>query len=304
MSLLDRLVPRCSLFSRKELYKSCDIWISSNEPTSNQQRSSVQFFSLYFSQLPFFPLSDFQIFTKRQIASLRRAGDILRRCLEETGKRALPGVQTKDLDLFAEEFIRSHDGAVPGFKGYNGYPATLCTSVNDECVHGIPGGRRLKEGDIISIDCGVICDGLNTDACITVGVGSVPLSVQQFLLATKHALEDGCAVVAPNARIGDISATIQESVQEAGYSCVKGLTGHGLGSTLHQFPDIPNVGRRGTGPVIPAWTLIAIEPITSMGRAEIRDGADGWTIATADGSLSAHFEHTVLVTDTGREILA
>jgi methionyl aminopeptidase len=249
-------------------------------------------------------MSDFQIFTEKEIEHLRRAGSILRQCLEETGKRAQPGVFTKDLDLFAEDFIRSHKGATPAFKGYHNYPATLCTSVNEQCVHGIPGGYKLKDGDIVSIDCGVICNGLYTDACVTVAVGNVPFSVQEFLRTTMVALEDACAVVSPGAHIGDISATIHDVVQEAGFSCVKGLTGHGLGTTLHQFPDVPNVGKRRTGPALPAWTMIAIEPITSMGRPEIKEESDGWTISTADGSLSAHFEHTVLVTDRGQEILA
>ncbi len=176
--------------------------------------------------------------------------------------------------------------------------------MNDECVHGIPGHRVLKDGDIVSLDCGVVIDGLNTDACITVPVGTVSSDIKKFLEHSAEALEVACALVAPGKRIGDLSHAIQKYVEKGGYKCVDGLTGHGLGFDLHQFPDIPNTGRAGSGPVLPANTLIAIEPITSMGGSAIRDGADGWTICTRDGSLSAHFEHTVLVTEQGNEILA
>lgn len=246
----------------------------------------------------------FQIFTTAQVESLRKAGKILRECLQHTAKHVKPGMTTKELDLVAEKFIREHPGATPAFMGYNGYPATLCTSVNDECVHGIPGSRVLKDGDIISLDCGVIVDSLYTDACITVPVGNVSKEVRQFMDASAAALEEASAIIRPGTQIGDISSTIQKSVEGHGYSCVRALTGHGLGNTLHQFPDIPNNGEAKTGPVLPAWTLIAIEPITSMGSDRIKEGDDGWTICTADGSMSAHFEHTILVTDTGCEILA
>lgn len=211
---------------------------------------------------------------------------------------------TKALDRIAEEFIRSHDGATPAFKGYNNYPATLCTSVNEECVHGVPGPRKLVERDIVSLDCGVIFGKLYTDACITVAVEPVPSDVQEFLRVTEEALKRACVIVKRGTRIGDISSTIQDHVEGHGYSCVNGLTGHGLGTTLHQFPDIPNTGDAGTGPVLPVDTIIAIEPITSMGKPHIREEADGWTIVTKDGSRSAHFEHTILVKAQGYEILA
>lgn len=249
-------------------------------------------------------MSQFQIFSAEEIASLRKGGAILRACLEHVASLVRLGVPTAELDRAAETFIRDHDGALPAFKGYNGYPAALCTSVNDECVHGIPGPRKLAGGDIVALDCGVLFGGLYTDACLSVAVGDVGPEVRQFMNVTEQALDDACAIVAPGTRIGDISSTIQGVVESVGYSCVKGLTGHGLGATLHQFPDVPNTGKRGTGPVLPAWTLIAIEPITSMGTADIRETGDGWTIATADGTRSAHFEHTVLVTEEGHEILA
>jgi methionyl aminopeptidase len=248
-------------------------------------------------------MSSFQIFTLKEIEHLRAAGAILRACLEAAAKEVRPGITTGELDRFAEGFIVARGGR-PAFQGYHGFPATLCTSVNDECVHGIPGKRVLHDGDIVSLDCGVIVGGLYTDACVTVPVGAVSADVETFLAKSKAALEAACAIVKPGIRIGDISATVQQEVEGAGYSCVKSLTGHGLGNTLHQYPDIPNVGRAGSGPVVPAHTIIAIEPITAMGQGSIRDADDGWTIATADGSLSAHFEHTVLVTGSGHEILA
>ncbi len=249
-------------------------------------------------------VSSFQLFSAAEIESLRTGGKILRQCLIETAARVKPGITTGTLDAFAEGFIRSHNGATPAFKGYHGFPATICASVNDQCVHGIPGPRQLNEGDIIAIDCGVIYGKLYTDACVSVAVGSVPEDVQDFLRASEEALEEACRIVAPGRRVGDISSTIQKSVESHGYSCVNGLTGHGLGTTLHQFPDVPNTGKAGTGPTLPVHTIIAIEPITSMGKPNIREEGDGWTISTADGSLSAHFEHTILVTEAGHEIIA
>jgi methionyl aminopeptidase len=247
--------------------------------------------------------SSFQIFTPEEIASLRKGGKILRECLEKISVLVKPGVETRTLDLAAEEFIRSH-GAQPGFKGYHGYPATLCTSVNEEAVHGIPDERALQEGDIVSLDCGVLYDGLYTDACVTVAVGKIPADVKRFLTVTEEALAAALAVVRPGARVGDISSAIQHTVENAGFQCVHSLTGHGLGRTLHQFPDIPNVGERGKGAVLPPHTLLAIEPITSMGEGVTRDEQDGWTISTRDGSRAAHVEHTVLTTESGHEIIA
>lgn len=248
-------------------------------------------------------MSSFQILKPAQIESLRTAGKILRECLQATAAQVKEGMTTKEVDTFAENFIVAAGGK-PAFKGYNGFTGTLCTSVNDECVHGIPGSRVLKNGDIIGLDGGVIYDGLYTDACITVPVGDVPFETIRFLEVSKAALDAAVSVVKPGAHIGDISSMIQAVVEGGGYRCVNALTGHGLGSELHQYPDIPNTGTKGTGPVLPPWTLIAIEPITSMGKPGIRELADGWTIVTADGSLSAHFEHSVLVTVDGCEVLA
>lgn len=245
-----------------------------------------------------------QVFSSAQIESFREAGKILRDCLAFVSRGAKPGVTTLALDEIAEEFILSRKG-VPAFKGYSNYPATLCTSVNDEIVHAIPRKRELKDGDILSIDCGVKVDGLYTDACITIPVGSVPADVARFLAITKGTLDAVLAeVVKAGVRVGTISAFIQQHLESAGFSPVEQLTGHGLGTTLHQFPNIPNIGRAGTGPVLPAHTVVAIEPIATMGSPSVSQDEDLWTLRTADGSLSCHFEHTVLVTKEGCEVLS
>ncbi|MDB4978712.1 MAG: methionine aminopeptidase [Candidatus Peribacteria bacterium] len=247
-------------------------------------------------------MPSFQIFTPAEIESLRKGGKILHDCLQETARHVRPGISTGELDLIAEAYIRSH-GASPAFKGYRGFPGSLCISVNDECVHGIPGPRLLKDGDIVSLDGGVVFDGLITDACITVGVGTISPATQKFLNSTKQALDEACRMMKPGIRVGDISHTVQTVVEKAGYHCLRALTGHGLGNTLHQFPDVPNVGKAGTGPVVPVGTILAIEPITSMGTRDIREADDHWTLLSDDGSLTAHFEHTVLFVKNGYEIL-
>lgn len=220
------------------------------------------------------------------------------------GELVAPGITTKELDRAAEEFIRKHEGATPAFQGYHGYPATLCTSVNEECVHGLPGDKVLKEGDIIATDCGVMIDGLFTDACRTYGVGKISKEAQNLLDVTSNALEAAVAITRSGVKVGTISATIQEVVESEGLTIVSALTGHGLGKTLHQFPDVPNYGEKNTGPMLPVGTLIAIEPIVCTGKDGIKETADLWTINTKDGSLSAHFEHTLLITEEGCEIIA
>ncbi|MEK7137391.1 MAG: type I methionyl aminopeptidase [Patescibacteria group bacterium] len=244
----------------------------------------------------------FQIFTPAQIASLRKGGNILHECLKHVAMLVKPGVQTGELDRVAEAFIRDH-GALPGFKGYHGYAATLCTSVNDVCVHGIPGKEKLREGDIVGIDCGVLYDGLYTDAALTVPVSRVSGKAERLLSATQDALSLGLAEVRAGARTGNIGATIHKRLQQDGFDSVRPLTGHGLGSTLHQFPDIPNFGTKGKGHVLRLHTIVAIEPISTAGSNDVTQDDDGWTLRTADGALSAHFEHTVLVTEEGCEVL-
>lgn len=246
-----------------------------------------------------------QIFTPAQIDSLRLGGGILRDCLAYVSSLVKPGVSTLELDQAAEEFIRSRK-AVPAFKDYHGFPATLCTSVNDEVVHGIPRADQiLKEGDSVSLDGGVIFDGLYTDACVTVGAGAIPKATQDFLDLVSETLESVIReVVRAGVQIGDISSFIEQRLKKAGYSPVRTLTGHGLGESLHQFPDVPNVGRARSGPILPKGTMIAIEPIATMGGHEVFTTNDGWTIKTKDGSLVCHFEHSVIITDEGCEIVA
>lgn len=246
--------------------------------------------------------NEFQLFTGKQIASLRKGGRILRECLRYIASLVRPGISTLELDSAAEMFIRDH-GATPGFKGYRGYPATLCTSVNDVCVHGIPNATMLQEGNIIALDCGLLYDGLYTDACLTVPVGKIAEEAKKLLSATEEALAEGLKVVRKGAHVGDISSAIHRTLRHHSFDAVRVLTGHGLGVTLHQFPDIPNFGEADTGPILPAYTIIAIEPISTAGSTDVKQDPDGWTLRTTDGALSAHAEHTVLVTPDGYEIL-
>ena len=249
-------------------------------------------------------MNDIQVLTPEEIISVRFGGGVLRGCLDYLATLVQPGVTTEYLDEKAEEFIRSYDGAVPAFKGYQGFPSTLCTSVNEQCVHGIPSNRTLSEGDIVSMDCGVLYHGLYTDACITVPVGHISASAQKLLDTTQYALECAVKIIRKETKVGDISAVIQRVVEEAGFHPVRSLTGHGLGRTLHQFPDIPNLGTPDTGAPLPVGALIAIEPIVSAGSDEIVDSQDGWTLSIRDKALSAHFEHTVLVREEDCEIIA
>ena len=248
-------------------------------------------------------MSKFQIFSEQEIDSLRKGGKILRSCLNLVEGMVSPGVTTLELDQAAEKFIRDH-GAVPGFEGYRNFPSTLCTSVNEQCVHGIPGEHQLKEGDIISVDCGVIFDGLYTDACFTAAAGEISSDAKKLMSVTKLCLEKVVEKLREGVRVGDISALIQETAEADGFHPVKALTGHGLGKNLHQFPDIPNLGDAGTGPKIPAGTLLAIEPIISAGSDSVEAGEDAWTLSTSDKALCAHFEHTLLVLEGGCDVIA
>ncbi len=249
-------------------------------------------------------MSQFQIFTDEEIELVREGGKILRGCLDMIGEEVDIGITTGDLDSKAEEFIRSHNGAEPGFKGYNGFPATLCTSVNEECVHGIPSDRVLQDGEIIAIDCGVRMHGFYTDACMTFPIGKISDEARNLLAATQGALKEAEKILKAGAHVGDISSTVQQYVESHGFTVVRSLTGHGLGKDLHQFPDVPNFGEAGTGPVFPARTLVAIEPIIATGEYQVMQSPDGWTLSMKDNGLSAHFEHTFVVLEDKCEIIA
>jgi methionyl aminopeptidase len=242
--------------------------------------------------------------TSDEIEAIARAGRIVSDALAHVAELALPGVTTGELDREAEEFIRSHDGAVPAFKGLYDFPGTLCTSVNEEVVHGIPSDRRaLAEGDVISVDVGVKLDGLYADAAITVPIGPQAPETERLLETTQRGLEAGIDAARVGATIGDVGAAIQQVVETQGFSIVRELVGHGVGHLPHEDPQVPNYGRPGVGPRIREGLVIAIEPMVNLGSREVRTLDDGWTVVTADGSLSAHFEHTVAVTAEGPRIL-
>ena len=243
--------------------------------------------------------------TSEQIEVMREGGRILKEALKAVEKAVKPGISTAELDQIAEKTIVSHKGAKPGFKGYRGFPATLCTSVNEEVVHGIPSRDRiLEEGDIVGVDCGVLYKELYTDACITVMVGEVLPDVRHFVKITKKALGNAIKQVRSGNYIGDISAVIQKTLEDQDYSPVVECTGHGVGKDLHEPPEILNIGNKGTGPVMKPGMTFAIEPISAMEDGAVITAEDGWAVVTADSSLSAHFEHTVLVTEKGCEVLA
>lgn len=244
-----------------------------------------------------------QLKTPDEIARIREACLVVHAVLDELEAAALPGVTTGALDRLAEARARER-GAVPAFLGYHGYPASLCISVNDEVVHGIPSARRvLREGDVVGLDFGVVRDGFFGDAARTVPVGSVSPQARQLLEATREALLAGVAAARPGGRVGDIGAAVEALVVRRGYSVVREFVGHGIGRRLHEPPQVPNYGRAGSGARLQPGIVLAIEPMVNAGDPEVRVLDDGWTAVTADGSLSAHFEHTVAVTENGPEIL-
>ena len=236
--------------------------------------------------------------TDEEIGLLRESNILVSRTLGEIAALVKPGITTLYLDNVAETFIRDNRG-IPAFKGYGGFPGTLCTSVNDEVVHGIPSVYTLKEGDIISIDCGVILNGWYGDSAYTFAVGEIDEEVRRLLIFTKYSLEDGVKEAVAGKRIGDISRAVQDRAESGGYSVVRELVGHGLGKRLHEPPEVPNYGKRGTGPKMENGLVICIEPMINLGRKETIQMRDGWTIRTADGKPSAHFEYAVAV-DKGR----
>jgi methionyl aminopeptidase len=240
--------------------------------------------------------------SKREVQTMARAGDVVAAVLEHLGSSIRPGMTTEELDRIAEEEIRAR-GGVPTFKGYRGFPGSICTSPNAMVVHGIPGPYLLEDGDVLSVDVGVTLDGFVADSAYTFAVGEVDAEAQRLLDACQAALESGIDAARAGNRVGDISAAVQRTTEEAGFSVVKTLVGHGVGRSMHEEPQIPNFGEPGRGPELAAGMTLAIEPMINAGGDEVVLAADGWSISTADGALSAHFEHTVAVTDNGPRVL-
>lgn len=242
--------------------------------------------------------------TAEQIELIARGGAIIAELYRLLPDEVRPGRTTAELDRFAEEFIRSHDGAEPAFKGLYGFPATLCTSVNHEVVHGIPGNRRkLVEGDVLSVDCGVKLEGFFADAAVTLPVGEIRAEVAELLRVTRESLDAGVAAARPGARLGDIGAAIQGVADRAGYGIVRELVGHGIGRAPHEDPQVPNYGTAGRGMPLEVGLVLAIEPMLNLGTEKVRTLPDRWTVVTADRKVSAHFEHTVAVTEAGPRVL-
>lgn len=237
-----------------------------------------------------------------ELAIMREAGRITARALRAVGDAVAPGVTTTELDEVAVGVIRSA-GARAAFKGYHGFPSTICASLNREVVHGIPGRRKLSEGDIVSVDVGAVIDGYFGDSARTFPVGRVSAEASRLLTATRESLEAGIACCRPGMRLGDLGAAIQAVAEDAGFSVVREYVGHGIGRAMHEDPQVPNYGVAGKGPVLLPGMVIAIEPMVNAGGFDVRQLDDGWTVVTADGSLSAHFEHTVAVTDDGPVIM-
>lgn len=239
-----------------------------------------------------------------EIERMRASGRVVAEVLDAVAAAIRPGIATVELDRLAESIIGGHEGARPAFKGYGGFPASICASVNDEVVHGIPSqSRRLESGDIVGIDVGVLMNGYHADAARTFAVGEVEPRTQRLLEVTQAALEAGIEAARAGARLGDVSAAIQAVAESAGFSIVRDLVGHGIGQHLHEDPQVPNFGVEGRGLELEPGLVIAIEPMVNLGGAEVRTLEDAWTIVTIDSSLSAHFEHTVAITQNGPDVL-
>jgi methionyl aminopeptidase len=237
-----------------------------------------------------------------EIDKMARAGEVLVATLSLLEGMVSPGVSTAELDRAAERFIRSR-GATPTFKGYRGFPGSICASPNEMIVHGIPGAYRLKGGDILTVDVGVTLDGWVADAARTFPVGEVGETSRNLLAATEEALHAGVARCLPGNRMGDVSSAIQQVVEAAGFSVVRSLVGHGVGRSMHEDPQVPNYGKPGRGPLLEEGYVLAIEPMTTAGRPAVRVGADGWAIYSQDGSPAAHFEYTVAITAEAARVL-
>jgi len=245
----------------------------------------------------------FQLKTDEEVELLRQSNLLVSATLAAIASLMKPGVSTLEIDRIAEEFIHDH-GGVPGFKGYQGYPATLCVSVNDEVVHGIPSRRVLNDGDIVSVDCGVFMNGFHGDSAFTFTVGLVKPEVLKLVRVTKECLKLGIAQAITGKRIGDIGNAIQKHAEINGFSVVREMVGHGVGRHLHEPPEVPNYGKPGTGEVLQNGLTIAIEPMINLGKRHIHQDPDGWTIRTADSKPSAHFEHSIVVKDQRADVLS
>ncbi|HUX33331.1 MAG TPA: type I methionyl aminopeptidase [Gemmatimonadaceae bacterium] len=240
----------------------------------------------------------------RELEIMRAGGKILAAALATLREAVRPGITTAELDQLAETFIRDHDGATPAFKGLYGFPGSICASINEEIVHGIPSKKRaLKEGDIISLDVGVGYKGLFTDSAITVPVGEIDEESRRLLTVTQASLEAGIKAATAGNQVGDIGAAVQAVVEKAGFSVVRELVGHGVGAAMHEEPQVPNYGKPHRGTKLNPGLTIAIEPMVNVGGHAVKTLADRWTIVTADGARSAHFEHTVAITETGPRVL-
>lgn len=241
--------------------------------------------------------------TEEEIELIRESSLLVGKTLAEVAKLVEPGVTPLELDQVAETFIKDH-GGVPGFKGYNGFPNTLCTSVNKQVVHGIPSNKPLQNGDIISIDCGVLLNEFFGDVAYTFEVGDVSDEIKSLLRITKESLQDGIDAAVAGNRIGDIGFAVQQKAEMHGYGVVRELVGHGLGKNLHESPEVPNYGKRGSGMKLKEGLVLAIEPMINLGKRNVKQDQDGWTIVTADGLPSAHFEHDVVVRKGKAEVLS
>ncbi len=237
-----------------------------------------------------------------EIDTMARAGRVVAETLALMGETIRPGISTRELDDLAEELIRSR-GGVPTFKGYRGFPASICASPNDMVVHGIPGGYRVREGDLLTVDVGVTLEGFVADSAYTFAVGEVGEEAERLLAVCQAALAAGIAEARDGNHVGDISAAVQRVTEEAGFSVIRSLVGHGVGRSMHEEPQVPNYGRPGRGPKLATGMTIAIEPMITAGGEEVAVADDDWSISTVDGSLSAHFEHTVAVRENGPRIL-
>jgi len=238
-----------------------------------------------------------------EIELIRNSSLLVGKTIAEVARHIKPGITTLALDKIAEEFIRDHK-AKPAFKGYHGFPATLCISVNEVVVHGIPGKRELKEGDLVSIDCGTIIDGYYGDSAFSFGVLPMAVELELLMKRTHDSLLKSISILAAGKRVGDIGYEVQTYVESFGYTVVRDLVGHGLGTSLHEKPEVPNYGKRGTGPKLEAGMVICIEPMINLGTRQIMQENDGWTIRTMDKKPSAHFEHAVVIRNNGADILS